>query len=106
MTKNKKLNWIVLSVVLITLVVVSSKAVAEKMTSYSPVVIKESFDAVMSRMSSAKPAVMKSQMDLLNERYDLSDRPAKGVTMPTGKSVQEGVRAKLSQGVTWEKLEK
>jgi len=104
MTKNKKLNWIVLSVVLIALVAVCSRAVAEKMTSYSPVVIKESFDAVMSRMSSAKPAVMKRQMDLLNERYDLSDRPAKGVTMPTGKPVQEGVRAKLSQGVTWEKL--
>jgi len=104
MTKNKKLNWIVLSVVLIALVAVCSRAVAEKMTSYSPVVIKESFDAVMSRMSSAKPAVMKRQMDLLNERYDLSDRPAKGVTMPTGKPIQEGVRAKLSQGVTWEKL--
>ena len=104
MTKNKKLNWIVFSVVFIALLAVCSKAIAEKMTSYSPVVIKESFDAVMSRMSSAKAAVMKRQMDLLNERYDLSDRPAKGVTMPTGKPVQEGVRAKLPQGVTWEKL--
>jgi len=94
----------VLSVVLIALVAVCSKAIAEKMSSYSPVVIKESFDTIMSRMSAAKPAVMKRQMDLLNERYDLSDRPAKGVTMPTGKPVQEGVRVKLPQGVTWEKL--
>lgn len=93
-----------LSVVLIALVAVCSKAIAEKMSSYSPVVIKESFDTIMSRMSAAKPAVMKRQMDLLNERYDLSDRPAKGVTMPTGKPVQEGVRVKLPQGVTWEKL--
>jgi len=106
MNKKKKLNWkiSVLSVVLIALVAVCSKAIAEKMSSYSPVVIKESFDSIMSRMSAAKPAVMKRQMDLLNERYDLSNRPAKGVTMPTGKPVQEGVRVKLPQGVTWEKL--
>ena len=43
-------------------------------------------------------------MDLLNERYDLSNRPAKGVTMSRGKPIQEGVRAKLPTGVTWEQL--
>jgi cytochrome c peroxidase len=73
-------------------------------SSYSPVVIKESFDATMTRMKAAKPAVMKRQMDLLNERYDLSNHPAAGVTMSRGKAVQEGVRIKLPAGMTWERL--
>ena len=37
-------------------------------------------------------------------RYDLADRPAKGVTMSRGKPVQEGVRVKLAKGMTWDKL--
>jgi len=73
-------------------------------TSYSPVVIKESFATIMNRMKAAKAEIMKRQMALLNQRYDLSDRPAKGVTMSKGKPVQEGVRAKLPSGVTWDKL--
>ena len=39
-----------------------------------------------------------------NERYDLSDKPAEGVTMSRGKAVQGGVRAKLPTGVTWDEL--
>lgn len=66
--------------------------------------IKEDFAATMARMKKDKPVVMKRQMDLLNERYDLSNRPAKGVTMSRGKAVQEGVRAKLPTGVTWDQL--
>ncbi|MFO1112922.1 MAG: hypothetical protein U1E35_03295 [Rhodospirillales bacterium] len=73
-------------------------------TSYSPVVIKEDFATIMNRMKAAKPEVMKRQMALLNQRYDLSDRPAKGVTMSKGKPVQEGIRVKLPSGVTWDKL--
>jgi cytochrome c peroxidase len=73
-------------------------------SSYSPVVIKESFEAIMARMKAAKPGVMKRQMDLLNERYDLSNHPAAGVTMSRGKAVQEGVRIKLPAGMTWERL--
>ncbi|MHC4443427.1 MAG: cytochrome B6 [Planctomycetota bacterium] len=77
---------------------------AMKSSSYAPVVVKEDFAATMARMQKAKPEVMKRQMDLLAERYDLSDRPAAGVTMSRGKAVQEGVRAKLPEGMTWEKL--
>jgi cytochrome c peroxidase len=73
-------------------------------SSYSPVVIKESFESIMTRMKAAKPEVMKRQMDLLNERYDLSNRPAAGVTMSRGKPVQEGVRVKLPMGMTWDTL--
>ncbi len=65
---------------------------------------KETFAAVMARMTAAKPEIMKRHMALLNERYDLSNRPAAGVTMSRGKPVQEGVRAKLPAGMTWEKL--
>ena len=38
------------------------------------------------------------------ERYDLGDHPAQGVTMERGKPLQEGVRVKLPTGVTWEQL--
>lgn len=69
-----------------------------------PVVITEPFDSIMARWVAAKPEIMKRQMDLLNSRYDLSDRPAKGVTMSRGKPIQEGVRVKLPAGMTWEKL--
>jgi cytochrome c peroxidase len=41
---------------------------------------------------------------LLDERYDLSNKPASGVTMARGKPVQEGIRVKLPKDVTWEKL--
>lgn len=76
----------------------------EKSSSYAPVDIKEDFQTLMKRMKAEKPKVMKRHMDLLNERYDLSDRPTKGVTMFRGKPVQEGVRVKLPKGMTWDKL--
>ena len=75
-----------------------------KATSYAPVDIKETFAAIMARMTAAKAAVMKRQMDLLAQRYDLSDRPAQGVTMSRGKAIQEGVRVKIASGMTWDAL--
>ncbi|HEY0162974.1 MAG TPA: hypothetical protein VGB69_09875 [Edaphobacter sp.] len=72
--------------------------------SYAPVDDKETFAAIHSRMVAAKPGIMKRQMDLLEQRYDLSDRPAKGVTMDRTKPVQEGVRVKLPAGVSWDEL--
>lgn len=85
------------------------KAVAQdpyqKTSSYSPVDQKEDFEVVQKRMEEAKPGLMKKQMELLEMRYDLSDQPAKDVTMSRGKPIQEGVRVKLGQGVTsWEEL--
>jgi cytochrome c peroxidase len=76
----------------------------ERPSSYMPVDIKEDFATLLARMTKAKPEVMKRQMDLLSERYDLSDRPATGVTMSRGKPVQDGVRAKLPTELTWEQL--
>jgi cytochrome c peroxidase len=77
---------------------------ADAPSSYTPVVPKETFDATMKRMSAAKDGVNKRHQNLLNERYDLSDRPVQGVTMAKGKPIQGGVRAKLPSGVTWERL--
>lgn len=76
----------------------------KKKSSFSPVVATEDFASVMKRMAAAKAQVMARQKALLGERYDLSDRPAKDATMFRGKAVQEGVRAKLPSGITWQAL--
>jgi cytochrome c peroxidase len=94
-----KAKRITTSAVLVTLALTHAKS-----SSYAPVVITEDFQSVMTRMTAAKPEIMKRQMDLLHERYDLSDTPARGVTMSRGKPVQQGVRAKLPDGMTWQKL--
>jgi len=64
----------------------------------------EDFNALVERLQQEKPEFAKRQQDLLAVRYDLADRAARGVTMSGGKPVQEGVRVKLTQGVTWDKL--
>jgi cytochrome c peroxidase len=74
------------------------------LTSYMPVDITESFSSIFARLSAEKPSVEAEHMALLQERYDLSDRPAPGVTMDRTKPVQEGVRVKLPAGMTWERL--
>ena len=75
-------------------------------SSYMPVDIKESFTTIMDRLKAEKDKYNARQKNLLRERYDLSDRPAKGVAMSGGKPIQEGVRAKLSPGVSWDDLAK
>lgn len=57
-------------------------------------------------MSAAKDDINKRQETLLEARYDLSDRPAPGVTMSRSKPLQQGVRVKLAQGITWDELAK
>jgi cytochrome c peroxidase len=89
---------------LITLNLAYAQQQQRGQTSYAPVDIKETFASIMARMTAAKPGIEKQHMDLLNERYDLTNRPAQGVTMSRGKPVQEGVRVKLPAGMTWEKL--
>jgi cytochrome c peroxidase len=65
---------------------------------------KNDFAAVMKRMTAGKDDIKKKHDDLLQQRYDLADKPAKGVTMSRSKAVQGGVRVKLPQGTTWEQL--
>lgn len=73
-------------------------------SSYAPVVIQEDFAKTLSRKQADKPKIAAQHKKLLEERYDLADRPAQGVTMSGGKPVQEGVRVRLPRGVTWEQL--
>src|SRR5690606_30081648 len=52
-----------------------------------------------------KPQVMERQRAMLENRYDLSDRPIPGVMMSGGqKPVQGGVRVLLPEDQTWESL--
>ena len=101
-----KHKWAVFGALFTMTLAVGAALAQEVLTSsYSPVVIKEPFAKTMESMKAAKPEVMKRHMDLLHERYDVSNRPAKGVMMSGGKkAVQEGVRVKLPSGMSWEKL--
>ncbi|SHM50018.1 hypothetical protein [Rhizobacter sp. OV335] len=63
------------------------------------------FSAVKSADEAQKPAVMQRQAALLNQRYDLANRPMAGVMMSGGRrAVQDGVRVRLSPGQSWEGL--
>lgn len=62
-------------------------------------------DAVRAADEAQKAAVAQRQRALLEERYDLSDRPIPGVMMSGGrKPVQGGVRIKLPTGASWDSL--
>ena len=108
MTKNtSKKRWVTLLMLVTILMIVGlvyAQGPSKKVSSYAPVVITEDFSTIMNRMKAEKPAIMKRHMDLLNERYDLGNRPATGVTMSRGKPIQEGARVKLAKGITWERL--
>ena len=72
-------------------------------SSYAPV-NEQPLDTVVRRMTAAKPGIERRQRTLLEQRYDLADRPTGGATMSRGKAVQGGVRVKLREGSTWEEL--
>jgi cytochrome c peroxidase len=74
------------------------------LTSYMPIAIDQPFAARMAQDVAAKAGIEREHQTMLDERYDLSDHPAQGVTMERGKPIQEGVRVKLPPGVTWEQL--
>ena len=102
-----KYKWVLrvmLALVPSVLGVTHAQEAAKKEAATAPAETKEDFQAVMARMKAAKPKVAKRHADLLAERYDLSDRPAKGVTMSRGKAIQDGVRAKLPKDTTWDDL--
>lgn len=65
---------------------------------------EEDFATLVQRLQKEKAAIAERQKKMLSERYDLGDHPAKDVTMSRGKPVQEGVRVKLPEGMTWDKL--
>ena len=75
-------------------------------SSFSPVVINESFDYSHEADVGSQGRRHEEHLALLEERYDLSNKPAPGVTMSRNKPVQQGVRVKLPAGVTWDQLAK
>jgi len=101
--KEQARTLLVLALTLAVAGAADAQQPAKKPSSYSPVV-EEDFATVMKRMKAAKSGIEKRQADLLKQRYDLSDHPAPGVTMSRGKAVQEGVRAKLKPGASWDQL--
>ena len=104
--KNSSLIWVALSGALIVGVGGLLAQDQKQISSYMPVDIHESFSVIFSRMTAAKPEVIKRHSDLLEQRYDLSDHPAKGITMSRNKPLQQGIRVKLPAGVTWDQLAK
>ena len=61
------------------------------------------FAKVVERGEALRPVMDARQQTLLDLRYDLSDRPS-SLSMTRGKPVQEGVRAKLPDGMSWDAL--
>src|ERR1700730_5959106 len=104
--KCSSLTWAALSGGLIIGVGSLLAQDGKPISSYMPVDIHETFSAIFSRMTAAKPEVIKRHSALLEQRYDLSDRPAKAITMSRSKPLQQGVRVKLPTGVTWDQLAK
>ena len=73
-------------------------------TTYRPLPTRP-LSAVKADDEAQKPQVMARQSELLNQRYDLANRPMPGVMMSGAKKpVQGGVRVKLPPGVTWDDL--
>jgi cytochrome c peroxidase len=64
----------------------------------------QKFQALVQKLEGEKPQFAKRQQDMLTARYDLSNKPAADAKMTRGKAVQDGVRVKLPQGVTWDQL--
>jgi len=106
MFRSNRKRWatLLLSGVVLTFGYAFAQQGERGQSSYMPVDISEPFSSLMARLSAAKPSVEQEHNALLNERYDLSNRPAQGVTMDRNKPMQEGVRVKLPPGMTWESL--
>ena len=64
----------------------------------------QTFEEIMQADVEAKPKIMEAQRKLLEQRYNLEPRLDPEVTMTRGKPLAVGPTARLSEGLTWEKL--
>ncbi|MGQ9424884.1 hypothetical protein ACXYTJ_02905 [Gilvimarinus sp. F26214L] len=71
--------------------------------SYSPVVTPE-FDEMRQQDIEELDQMVQRHEELLERRYDLSDRPSDVMMSGERLPVQQGVRVRLPEGVTWEQL--
>ncbi|HEX3600567.1 MAG TPA: cytochrome B6, partial [Lacipirellulaceae bacterium] len=81
-----------------------SDAAAPTDQTYMPVVPTKSFEETLKQDSADKDKVMSDQQSLLEKRYDLRDDPSDVKMSGERKAVQQGVRVRLSNGMTWNKL--
>jgi cytochrome c peroxidase len=79
-------------------------AAAPTEQTYIPVVPTKSFAEIYEQDTADKAQVMSDQKALLEKRYDLRDNPSNVQMSGNRKSVQQGVRVKLSGGTTWDRL--
>jgi cytochrome c peroxidase len=71
---------------------------------YMPVVLDRRFDEIREEDEAEKEEVLEGQQQLLEERYDLSDNPSDVWMSGKRRKVQQGVRVKLPDDVSWEDL--
>jgi cytochrome c peroxidase len=64
----------------------------------------QTFDETMKADIADRPKVMKTQQELLLRRYDLTPRLDKEARMTRGKPLAVGPTARLSAGLSWERL--
>jgi cytochrome c peroxidase len=105
MSKLRKVTWriLVTGAIATAPAVLSQDGGGGSPSSYTPVDIHESFAIIMTRMTAAKPDIEQRHNAMLERRYDLTNRPARGVTM-SSKVIQAGVRVKLAGGMNWHAL--
>jgi cytochrome c peroxidase len=82
----------------------SAKDESGKPKTYMPVVDAQDFSTTRSEDAVDKSSVMDRQRSLLEKRYDLRDNPSNVMMAGGRKAVQQGIRARLSEGVTWSQL--
>ena len=64
----------------------------------------QTFEETMKADIADRPKVMRTQQELLNRRYDLTPRLDKEAKMTRGKPLAVGPTARLSAGLSWERL--
>ncbi len=72
--------------------------------SYTPVAAKKTAESVLKEESALKAEFIARHQSLLEERYNLSDNPSDVMMSGGRKAVQKGIRVKLAEGVSWERL--
>ncbi|MEI6437282.1 MAG: cytochrome B6 [Candidatus Omnitrophota bacterium] len=92
-----RICWLFLSRNLVAVIVVGGLS----LTAWAA---DEDFSVLTKRLQDEKPQFAQRQQALLVERYDLADRPDQEAVMSRGKPLQDGVRVKLPEGMTWEIL--
>lgn len=71
---------------------------------YLPVVTTKPFEEVVKQDSADRAKFNQRQQQLLQQRYDLRDNPSDVMMSAGRKPVQQGIRVRLPEGLTWDQL--